>query len=319
MAILITGAMGHVGYATVRAAARAGLRVVAQYRESFREKDAAALGPDVVWVKADLTDAAAVKRLAEQYPVDACIHLAAMSSEAYARPQPLAAFEANVSAAAHLLDAARTGNWRRFIQVSTGSVFQSTDAATPILEDTHPSPRNIYGTTKRCAELLALMYRSQYGLPVAVVRISWVYGPPVVTESPIRGPIPPLLIGALRGQARRDAGGGDFAASFTYIEDVAAGLLAACAASRLNHGIYHLGSGTNYAAHEVAACVRAAVPGAVIEMGPGTEPWTAYATMRGPLAGDRLSQDTGFSVRHSLAQGVAAYADWLRRHPETWR
>jgi hypothetical protein len=41
--------------------------------------------------------------------------------------------------------------------------------------------------------------------------------------------------------------------------------------------------------------------------------------MRGPLAGDRLWQDAGFMVGHSLEQGIAAYADWMRAHPEMLR
>ncbi len=65
--------------------------------------------------------------------------------------------------------------------------------------------------------------------------------------------------------------------------------------------------------------MRAAVPGAVVEIGPGTRPWTTFNTMRGPLAGDRLLQDAGFRPGHTLEQGIAAFADWMRAHPEAWQ
>ena len=58
--------------------------------------------------------------------------------------------------------------------------------------------------------------------------------------------------------------------------------------------------------------MQAAVPGAVIELGGGTEPWTRYTGLRGPLAGDRFLEDTGYAPSHSLADGIAAYADWMR-------
>jgi hypothetical protein len=132
------------------------------------------------------------------------------------------------------------------------------------------------------------MYRSQFGLSAAVVRISWVYGPPLVTDDPPRGPVPAFLRAALAGKPIRLASGADFAASFTYVADVAAGLIAAWRAQTLNHDVYHLGSGENYTARRVADAVRAAVPGAVIELGAGTEPWTIHTRMRGPLAGNRL-------------------------------
>jgi len=161
------------------------------------------------------------------------------------------------------------------------------------------------------------MYHTQYGLSAATVRISMAYGPPVVVPpgSTARGPIPMYLAHALGGRPLLAPSGAEYQASFTFIGDVAAGLLAAYQAQALNHDSYHLGSGANYSAAEVAAAVRQAVPGAVIEIGPGTSPWADHSRMRGPLAGDRLLRDADFKTSYSLADGIKAYATWLRRHP----
>ena len=320
MTLLVTGAMGHVGFEVVRQALAAGETVVAQYRNTFRRADAESLTGAVEWVACDLGDAVAVDALAGDHGIDRCIHAAAVPNEKLARPQPREAVRGNVGATANLLDAARRHDWARFILVSTGSVFQdATDASRPILEDAAPSVANIYSTTKYCGELLTRMYRSQLGLSAAIVRISWVYGPPLVSDEAPRGPIPAFLKAALAGEAIRLPGGGDFAASFTYVADVAAGLIAACRAGELHFDVYHLGSGAIRAARDGAAAVRAAVPGAVIELGPGTEPWTIHTRMRGPLAGDRLHRDAGFSVSFPLDKGVRAYAAWMRAHPEVLR
>ena len=64
--------------------------------------------------------------------------------------------------------------------------------------------------------------------------------------------------------------------------------------------------------------MQLAVPEASIELGPGTEPWTTYTAMRGPLAGSRLREDTGFVPAYSLQQGVAAYAQWMRSNRSRW-
>ena len=131
----------------------------------------------------------AVQAFAARHKVDTCIHAAAVSNEAYARPDPHGAIAANVSGTANLLEAARLGGWRRFVLISTGSVFQLvSDPTKPILEDQETVPQNVYSTTKRAAEMLTRMYRSEYGLAAAAVRISWVFGPPVVSEQPMRGP-----------------------------------------------------------------------------------------------------------------------------------
>lgn len=321
MAILITGGMGHVGYETVRQALAAGYEVVAQYRSVFRDVDAKALSGPVTWVGCDLAVPAELAALLAQHPVDGCIHTAAIPSELFARQDPLVAFEANVGAVSRLLEAARRLGWRRFLYTSTGSVFQNaTDPGKPILEDAPTKATNTYSTTKLAGELMTSLYRSQFDVPAATLRISWVYGPPLVPrvrENP-RGPIPVFLKLALAGKPVREPSGGDFAASYTYVGDVAAGLLTAFAAPRLSHDIYHLGSGRNFDTAAVAAAVESAVPGASIEVGPGTAPWTDHTRMRGPLAGSRLYDDTGFVPVHSLDAGVAAFADWMREHPASY-
>jgi UDP-glucuronate 4-epimerase len=322
MPILITGAMGHVGYETVRQALSLGHEVIAQYRNVFREADATALGRNVQWVRCDLADATQVAALVERPGIEGCIHTAAMPNEQFARQDPVGTVDANIVAVSRLLDAARARSWRRFVNVSTGSVFQNaTDVSKPILEDATPSVTNIYSTTKYAGELVTRMYRSQFGVPAATVRISWVYGPPLVPrvrQNP-RGPIPVFLKLALGGHEIREPGGRDFGATYTYVVDVAAGLLAAYGADKLSHAVYHLSGGRNITTDEVAVAVRAAVPGCVIEVGPGTAPWTDHTRMRGPLAGTRLLEDAGFAPRFTLEQGVAQFADWMRAHPEVYR
>jgi nucleoside-diphosphate-sugar epimerase len=242
-----------------------------------------------------------------------------VSNEAYAKPDPLGAVTTNIGGTAHLLEAGRLASWRRFVLVSTGSVFQlCRDAAQPIREDQAPAAANVYSTTKLCAEMLTRMYRTEYDFSASTVRISWVFGPPIISDQPTRGPIPSYLLRALKGVPIRE-GGADFAASFTYVADAAEGLLAAAMAAELNHATYHLGHGVNFTTDEAAAAIRRAVPGAVIELTGGTEPWTRYTTLRGPLGGEKLRADTGYAPRHTLDTGVRAYADWMRAHPELWR
>ena len=81
---------------------------------------------------------------------------------------------------------------------------------------------------------------------------------------------------------------------------------------------YHLGHGCNFTARDVAAAVADAVPGARIEIGPGTEPWTRYTALRGPLVGRGLAEEAGFRPGFDLATGIAAHGAWMRRHPERW-
>ena len=312
MALLVTGGMGHVGQEVVRHALAAGAAVIAQYRTTYRDFDIRALSGNVRWVSCDLADPTAVAALCEAHPIDACIHSAAVSNEKYARPQPLTAINANVGAIANLLDMARQKNWRRFLFVSTGSVFQNaTDTSKPIAEDATPAVTNIYSTTKFCGELLTTMYRSQFDLSAATVRISWVYGPPLVTDDPPRGPMPWFLKCALSGKPIRRASGGDFAASFTHVADVAAGLIAACEPRRcITRSITSAPARISRPARSPTPCAgpcRARHRG---RTGHGAldrpYPHARSAGGQPPVRGYRLQADT------RLEHGVRSFADWMR-------
>src|SRR5262245_44039118 len=101
MALLVTGASGHIGLELAKAAAARGMEVVATHRGDLSEAQAKAAGAGVTWQGCDLSDANAVRDLAAKHKIDACIHCAAISNEAYARPNPLDAIDTNVGATAN--------------------------------------------------------------------------------------------------------------------------------------------------------------------------------------------------------------------------
>ena len=319
--LLVTGAMGHVGFEVARQAVARGIPVVGQYMSTFRKADAEALGPGIDWVQCDLADPFGLTILAAEHDIEGCIHTAAVPNDVLAFPVPLKTFQSNVAATGLMLETARRLKWRRFVYVSTGSVFQSLpDAVTPVPEDMAPTPKSLYAVTKRASEMMVGVYARTYGLSAATVRISWIFGQPLVPlsfDAP-RGPIPEFLRRALLGEPIHEATGGDFAASFTYVPDCAAGLLAMWDAERLAHDTYHLGSGRNHTTFEVAEAVRKAVPGARIEVGPGTAPWTDTTVMRGPLSCERMADEIGYRPAHDLDAGVAAFAEWMRANRDRW-
>jgi nucleoside-diphosphate-sugar epimerase len=316
MALLITGATGHVGLTIVRLAVEAGVNVVAQHRSPVPQSVVEQFGDRVRWAHCSLDDAFSLATALAEYDIEGCIHTAAVPNDRVAHAIPWETVQTNAMATAALLELARRLKWRRFIYVSTGSVFQKDmDLDQPLLEDHPLSPSSLYGSTKAAGEFFVGMYRKQYGLSASTVRISFVYGPPLVpaVRDLPRGPIVAYLREAILGIPIRETGG-DFVASFTHVDDVAAGLLTAYQAPKLNHDVYHLGPGRNWTTYEVAEAVRAAVPGAIVEVGPGTRPWTTYNRMRGPLAGTRLEEDTGFTPSLPLAKGVSAFAAWMKNN-----
>src|SRR6476660_9201708 len=80
----------------------------------------------------------------------------------------------NLTATYRLLEAVRSSDIRRFVQVSTSSVYGE-DAMGDEAQPLHPvSP---YGVTKLAAEYLVQAYVQTHGLPATVLRYFSIYGP----------------------------------------------------------------------------------------------------------------------------------------------
>lgn len=144
-----------------------------------------------------------------------------MSEEAFRR--------INVDATRNLLQAClERGTLRRFVHMSTCGVMGN--ISHPPADETAPyRPENVaYSRTKTEAEKVALSYRDQ--LPIVVVRMPGVYGPPVIKDeaSRISGVSPLLLILSMVKTGRwRYIGDGQTLTHWVYIDDAVDGLLLA--------------------------------------------------------------------------------------------
>ncbi|MCF6388251.1 NAD(P)-dependent oxidoreductase [Mycobacterium sp. MBM] len=154
--VLVTGAFGLVGSATVARLAEDGRRVVATDLDtpaSRKAADSLPVGVTVHW--ADLTDPAAVGALVEQVSPSAIIHLAAVIPPFIYQRRGLAE-RVNVDATASLVRAAeRLPTTPRFVLASSIAVYGSRNPHTVegvLSADTPVNPADIYGDHKVRAE-----------------------------------------------------------------------------------------------------------------------------------------------------------------------
>lgn len=195
--VLVTGASGFVGGAVVEAllaracpatstAPRDDVRIIATCRQASGALRAiAARHPAVTVLEGiDLAEAAAVARLPGD--VTHVVHAAALARFEGQTPSALRA--ANVTATQHVLrhlEATSRATLQRLLYISTFGVHDRSrldSGVAPITETSPFAAVSVYGRTKHEAE----RHVRVSGLPHAIARLSWIYGPGMRDDSHIR-------------------------------------------------------------------------------------------------------------------------------------
>ena len=170
--MLVTGANGFIGRGLCRELKDAGFEVTGTIRgqsswddDLFDPVATGYIGPDTDWKEA-LKEATLVVHLAGRAHVLNERALAAMPL--YRR--------VNVEGTKCLAKAA-AGGVRRFVFLSSISVYGESTSERPLTETGAPSPKNPYGISKRKAEQALAECAARTGLEVVILRPPLVYGP----------------------------------------------------------------------------------------------------------------------------------------------
>jgi len=171
--VLVTGATGYVGREVVRQLLDLGKEVTALGRTRPDEA--------IPFIQADLTDAVGLERALAGQSFDCIMHIASLPGDT-GDPQQMV--RVNVNGCLNILEFARKTQVKRFVLTSSISAYEwypATRFSPPDympVDENHPCrPRDMYSTTKRTQELLAMTYYHQYGVPTTALRLTAVVGP----------------------------------------------------------------------------------------------------------------------------------------------
>ena len=226
MKALVTGSTGFIGRHLVNTLFQRGVEITTLDR-------VANSSPEVAQTfQADILDSDSVtKALSGQ---DTVFHLAAVLGTSELVTQAREAVDVNINGTVNILNACR----------SEGASLLFISKPNPWL--------NTYSITKQAAERFCLMYRSEFEVPVTIVKPFNVYGPHEST-GPGRAQklIPNTILKALRNESLKIFGTGEQINDYIYVDDVARLICDLATTENAVNGTYDIGTGTGRSVNEV--------------------------------------------------------------------
>lgn len=231
--------------------------------------------------------------------VDAVINEAAMAGLSRSWGEMELYTGCNLLAVRRLVDACRAQGVRRFLQISTSSVYGVEAAGDESILTRPVSP---YGVTKLAAEHLVLAYVDAFGFPAAILRYFSIYGPRQRPDMAYH-----IFIEALRaGRPITVYGDGRQSRSNTFVTDCVRGTVQALGGAETGE-VYNIGGGeviTLAEAIEITADALGVRP--VVRHGParpGDQRHTRADTTKARLA-------FGYRPAVSPREGLRVQVDW---------
>lgn len=313
--ILVTGAAGFIGSHVSAALLARGDEVVgldnfdpyyapARKRDNVEEVRAGPGGSRFTLVHGDIRDRALVESVFAK-GLDAVAHLAGLAGVRASVERPHDYVAVNIGGTLNILDACRHGRVKSFVMTSTSSAYG--DAEPPFIED-HPADRPLapYAATKRAAEMLCHSYHHVHGLSTTIVRLFTAYGPRnrpdmmayKVLDSIFTGREIPLF------------GSGDMVRDWTFVEDIARGIVAALDRP-LGYEIVNLGHGRPVALRDFIDALETLAGKKANLVPTARQESDAVATGADIEKARRL---LGFEPRVSLREGVQRLFRWYLEH-----
>jgi UDP-glucuronate 4-epimerase len=312
MRVLVTGCAGFIGSTVTEALLARGDEVTGidsfddLYPPVLKRANLvqALASPGFRILEGDIRDECLVARAMEAAQPDAIIHLAALAGVRSSLERPREYASVNADGTVVLLEAARSFGVPRFVFGSSSSVYGAT-CNVPFTEDEPIGrPLSPYAASKIAAEAFCYSYHHLYGTRMAVLRFFTVYGPRQRPDLAINKFVRLMLA----GKPIPMYGDGSMRRDYTYVTDIAAGVLAAMDAD-FGYEAINLGGSSPVTLSGLIATI-AAVLGCepVIDRlpeQPGDVPCT-YANIE---KAERLLQ---WRPQVPLTDGLRQSVDWFR-------
>lgn len=243
---------------------------------------------------------------------DAMVHLAAYGSVVESVAAPAENFSINVEGTFSVLQAALAAKVRRVILASTGGALIG-NAMPPVDERSVPRPISPYGASKLAGEGYGCAFANSYGMDITALRFANVVGPHSLHK---KGAVANFFKAIIDGRPITIFGDGSSTRDYIYVKDLSQGIRRGLTAAISGFNVFHLASGREVSARELAElCIKVA---GKAEIPINFQPKRDGEVDRNSASSLVASQELGFAPEHSIEQALAMTWEWFRDHyPET--
>lgn len=300
--VLITGAHGFLGSYLVEELVAVGSPVVATDLPL-----PGAQAASVPVVPLDIRDTERFVQLIGDHKVGRVVNVAGIVPDSNAVKDPMRTLEVNCMALWSLLLALRARLPDvRVVTVSSRAVYGAyLPAEGPLKEDSSPRPEGIYGGSKAAADVVAIAMARQLQANFVAARVTGLFGP----HQRHANPLLEMASAAIEARPIRWAAGGGATYEFNSVAQTAKALLPLLGSNALAHNVYNVGSGQVQSLQSIADLIRAEIPGADIELGPG---YFSNIAPRAAMDVSRYAAEFPGPVGFDFLAGLRELLAWLR-------
>ncbi len=317
-AVVVTGAAGFVGSFVAARLLDRGEEVVGvddftpYYDPALKRARAARLQARSGFrlVEADVADADRFAAIVAQAGAVRVVHLAAQAGVRHSLDNPFAYERANVAGHLSVLEACRRApGFEHLVYASSSSVYGDRPADGEAFREDDPAvePVSLYAATKRSGELMSTAYARLYGLKLTGLRFFTVYGPWGRPDMACFG----FTEAIAAGRPIRVFGEGRMARDFTWIEDIAEGVVRALdrPPAGPQNRILNIGGGRPVGLMDMISELERALGREAVKV---FEPMQPGDVTRTCADVSRLQALTGWSPTTPIVEGLPRFVAWWR-------
>jgi UDP-glucose 4-epimerase len=305
--ILVTGGAGFIGSHTVEELVERGHEVMAL--DDLSGGLAENVNENARFVQGSINDVGLIDTLFAREKFDYVYHLAAYAAEGLSHFIKRFNYENNLIGSINLINAAINHDVKCFVFTSSIAVYGS-NSNLPLTEETPPHPEDPYGIAKFAVEQELIVSKRMFDLNYIILRPHNVYGERQNIGDKYRNVVGIFMNQILQDKPMTIFGDGSQTRAFSYIRDVAPVMAKAIDVAPAYNQVFNIGADQPYTVDELARRVALAMRAeAAIEYLPARdEVADAYADHT------KVRSIFGRQSSHSLEEGLAEMAAWVRRH-----